>query len=64
MADLSRIFDIGQRVNCRIDDRLYEGVVNEIYCDHIIVDIAEISNHCWFEEGINIGDVYPEYNYW
>lgn len=64
MADLSRIFDIGQRVNCRIDDRLYERVVNEVYCDHIIVDIAEISNHCWFEEGINIGDVYPEYNYW
>lgn len=31
--------------------------------DHIIVDIPEVSNHCWFGTGINIENVYPEYNF-
>ena len=27
---------------------------------NIIVDIPEISNHMWYEENCNIGDVYPD----
>ena len=27
--------------------------------DHIIVDVPEVSDHCWFEENFNIGYVYP-----
>ena len=31
--------------------------------DHIIVDIPEISVHCYFEEGFNMDCVYPDYNF-
>lgn len=33
------------------------------YRDHIIVDIPEISKHCWFENDFNMDCVYPEYNF-
>ena len=46
-----------------MDGTFYKGTVTEIYEDHIIIDIPEVSNHCWFETGFNIGDVYPEYNF-
>lgn len=29
----------------------------------IIVDIPEISKHCWFENDFNMDCVYPEYNF-
>lgn len=62
-SDLTHIFNVGQKVRCRIDDKMYKGTVTKTYPDHIIIDIPEISDHCWFEEGYNIEDVYPEYNF-
>ena len=42
---------------------IFQGTVKETYQNHIIVDIPEISDHMWFEKGVNIGDVYPENNF-
>ena len=63
MSDLTHLFKVGQKVRCKIDNKFYAGTVTETYIDHIIVDIPDISNHCWFESGFNIGDVYPEHNF-
>lgn len=63
MANLTHIFKIGQKVRCNMDGKLYSGIVKKIYIDHIIVDIPEISDHCYFEEGFNIDCVYPDYNF-
>ena len=63
MADLNHLFHLHQPVRCRLDERFYKGTVAEIYPNHIIVDIPGVSDHCWFENGLNIGDVYPEYNF-
>ena len=46
-----------------MDGKFYNGTVKETYTDHIIVDIPEISDHCYFEEGFNMGCVYPDYNF-
>ena len=56
MSDLTHLFTIGQPVRCRL-------AVKETYPDHIIVDIPEISKHCWFENDFNMDCVYPEYNF-
>ena len=55
MSDLTHLFTIGQPVRCRLDEKYYK--------DHIIVDIPEISKHCWFENDFNMDCVYPEYNF-
>ena len=47
-------------VRCRLDEKYYKGTVKETYPDHIIVDIPEISKHCWFENDFNMDCVYPE----
>ena len=63
MSDLTHLFKVGQKVSCKIDSIFYNGIVKETHTEHIIVDIPEISDHCWFENGFNIGDVYPKYNF-
>ena len=70
MSDLTHLFTIGQPVRCRLDEKFYNsgrltyrGTVKETYPDHIIVDIPEISKHCWFENDFNMDCVYPEYNF-
>ena len=63
MVDLTHLFKVEQKVRCNMDRVFYKGTVKETYTDHIIIDIPEISDHCWFESGFNIGDVYPEYNF-
>lgn len=63
MANLTHLFKEGQNVKCRLDGVFYKGKIKETFVDHIIVDIPQISDHCQFEEGWNIGDVYPEYNF-
>ena len=63
MADLTHLYHAGQRVRCSLDHIMYMGTVKEVYTDHIIVDIPEVSDHCWFEEGLNMDCVYPEYNF-
>ena len=63
MPDLTHLFPKGQKVKCRMDGSLHKGTIKEIYQDHVIVDIPEISDHCWFEEGFNLDDLFPEYNF-
>ena len=63
MSNLKHLFKVDQKVKCKIDDEFFDGKVKETHEDHMIVDIPEISNHCWFENGFNIGDVYPNYNF-
>lgn len=58
-----KIFKVGQKVVCRMDGDLHKGTITKVFKDHIIVDIPEVSDHCWFEEGLNLDDVYPEYNF-
>lgn len=63
MSNLTRLFTIGQIVRCRKDKKFYKGIVKETYPDHIVVDIPEISEHCWFENDFNMDCVYPECNF-
>ena len=63
MSNLMHLFKVGQKVKCSMDGKLHSGTVKEIYIDHIIVDVPDISDHCYFENGFNMNCVYPEYNF-
>lgn len=63
MANLTHLFSINQPVLCKTDLGLKPGVVKETYEDHIIVDVPSICDHMWYEEGFNLSEVYPEYNF-
>lgn len=62
MSNLKHLFKVDQKVTCRLDGNSYKGTVKETHENHIIVDIPEISDHCWFENGFNMDCVFPEYN--
>ena len=63
MSNLTHLFKVGQKVKCNFDGKLYSGTVTETHANHIIVNVPDVSDHCWFENGFNIGDVYPDYNF-
>ena len=63
MNDLTHIWKPGQSVKWHTESGLLEGKVKEVYSDHLIVNIPSVSDHCWFEEGFNLGDLYPDYNF-
>lgn len=63
MANLKHLFHKNQKVKCKTEIGFKDGVVKEVYEDHIIVDIPSISDHMWYEEGFNIENVYPVYNF-
>lgn len=63
MANLTHLFHIEQKVMCNTELGLLWGTVKEVFSDHILVDIPEISDHMWYEEGWNLDEVYPEYNF-
>lgn len=63
MANLTHLFKIGQNVKVNMDGKFFKGTVKETYEDHIIINVPEISDHCYFEEGFNLDTVYPEYNF-
>ena len=63
MSDLTRLFKIGQKVKCNFNGTLHDGIVKETYTKHIIVDVPDISDHCYFENGLNMDCVYPDYNF-
>lgn len=63
MADFTHLFHVGQKVKCNFDGKLHDGTVKETYPDHIIVDVPDISDHCYYEEGFNADCVYPDYNF-
>lgn len=65
MSDLTRLFKVGQKVRyCNSDTgKWHKGKIKEICPDHVIVDIPDLSDHCWFEENFNLEYLYPEYNF-
>lgn len=54
MSDLTHLFRVGQSVHCNFDGRLHQGVVKETHQNYIIVDVPDISDHCMFENGVNM----------
>lgn len=68
MANLAHLFKVGQKVKLMQDDgfdgpaKIVDGIVKETYEDHIIV-ATEDCDHMWYEEGLNIDRVYPDYNF-
>ena len=62
-SDLTHLFEVGQKVRCKINGKFYKGTVKETYEAYIIVDIPEISSHRMFGHNSDIGKVYPEYNF-
>ena len=60
--DLTHLLKVGQKVKCRLDGKVENGVVKEVFPDHVIVDIPAICDHCWFSEGFNMDCLYPDYN--
>lgn len=67
MADLTRLWKVGQEVVYIVRDfdgtAKHRGTIKEVHENYLIVDIPAISDHCYFEEGFNLGDLYPAYNF-
>jgi hypothetical protein len=65
MADLAHLFKAKQKVRYHDPGTggWHNGEIKEIHPDHVIVDIPDISDHCWFEEDLNLEYLYPEYNF-
>ena len=63
MSDLTHLFKVGQKVKCKVDGKFFDGTIKETYTDHIIVDVPKVSSHCWYENGLNMDCVYPDYNF-
>lgn len=63
MQNLTHIYQVGQKVRCRMDGKFFKGTIKEVHEDHLIIDIPDVSDHCWFEPGFNLCDVFPEYNF-
>ena len=66
MSDYTHLWKVGQPLRWHVNDFegdfWHKGTVKEVYPDHIIADIPEICDHCWFDD-FNMGDIYPEYNF-
>lgn len=62
-SNLTHIFKVNQPVKCKNPDtgKFYDGVVKETYPDHIIVNVFDVCDHMWYESGINLDCVYPDY---
>lgn len=68
MANLAHLFHVGQKVRIRNDDfdslqKWDDGVVKEVYPDHIIVTETKTNTDGWYEEDFNIDLIYPDYNF-
>ena len=63
MADLTHLFRTEQKIRYPDTGKWHKGKIKETYPDHVIVDIPDISDHCWFEENFNLEYLYPECNF-
>ena len=69
MADLTHLWKIGQKVVWVVDEwdtvtpLRYKGTIKEVYPDHVIVDIPDVCDGCFFEQGFNMDTLYPEYDF-
>jgi len=62
MSDLTHLFKVGQKVVCLFDGEQYDGTVTETNTAHIIVNVPDISEHCYFDNDM-LDLVYPAYNF-
>lgn len=67
MANLTHLFEVGQKVKCKNTDfdatkEFEDGIVKKTYEDHIIVHLTDLDIDMWYEEGFNMDCVYPDYN--
>lgn len=63
MSNLTHLWKVGQKIRYNCEGNWYKGEVKEVYPDHLIVDCPDISDHLWFESGLNLDCLYPEYNF-
>lgn len=63
MTNYNALFKVGQRAKLRLDDEMHNGYISEIYSDHIIFYDEEIDHTMWVQENLNLGDLYPIYNF-
>ena len=65
MANLTHLFKVKQKVKYHDPDtgKWHNGEIKETHPDHVIADILDISDHCWFDEDLNLEYLYPEYNF-
>ena len=58
-------FQVGQKVKYVTNEspldpvKEHIGTVKAIYEDHMIVDVPDISDHCWFEPDFNLNQLIP-----
>ena len=62
MGDLTHLFKVGQEVVCLFDGVRYAGIVIETQTAHIIVNVPDVSDHCYFDSDM-LDLVYPAYNF-
>lgn len=64
MSNYKHLFKINQQVIIKFEDdkKTHKGTITETATDYIIVDVPDISDHCYFDCD-NIGCVYPDYNF-
>lgn len=63
MANLTHLWTVNQPIKTFIDGRLYKGLIKEVYPDHLIVNVFGFSDHVWYESGLNLDTLYPDYNF-
>ena len=69
MSDLSHLFHVGQKVKWKNTDFDHvgplfdDGIVTEVYPDHIIVNLTKYDVNMYCEEDFGIDHVYPDYNF-
>ena len=63
MVKVSRLFKVGQAVRVLSDGQFHKGVVKQVSDNDMIVDVPDICDHVLYEQGWNLGNVYPEYNF-
>lgn len=67
MSDLRHLWKVGQKVVWITSD--FEGVsreqgtVTEVHENHVVCDIPTVSDHMMFEQGFNLDNLYPAYNF-
>lgn len=68
MANLNQLFYINQKLKIKNKDFdlvkiFHNGIVKEVYEDHIIVTNTDLGVDGWYEEGYNIDCLFPIYNF-
>lgn len=68
MANLTHLFHINQELKIENKDfdtvkKFNNGIVKEVYEDHIIVTNTDLGVDGYYEEGFNIDCLFPIYNF-